>query len=101
MLLKTGTRLASTVCDAEIMVITAPAEDANLTCGGATMAEAGTASEKGAIDPEHNTGVQIGKRYIDADSGLEILCIKPGAGSLALNGTPLSIKDAKKLPKTD
>lgn len=101
MQLKTGTRLGSSVCDAEVMVITAPEEESNLTCGGAAMVEAGTATEKGTIDPDLADGVQIGKRYVDADGTLELLGIKPGEGSLALNGTQLLLKDSKKLPKTD
>ena len=83
------------------MVISAPEGELNLTCGGAPMAEAGSTDEKSAVDPEHNSGVQIGKRYVDADGTVELLCIKPGEGSLAFDGAPLVLKDAKKLPKTD
>lgn len=101
MQLKTGQRLGSTVCGAEVMVITAPPDDTNLTCGGAPMCDAGSTTEKGEIDPDHKESVQIGKRYVDADATLELLCIKPGEGSLALAGTRLLPKDAKKLPKTD
>ena len=99
--MKTGARLGSSVCDAEVMVITAPGGEENLTCGGAAMVEAGTATEKGTLDPDQADGVQIGKRYVDADGTLEVLGIKPGQGSLALNGTQLLLKDSKKLPKTD
>ncbi len=35
--LKAGTRLKSSVCATEIMVIAAPAEDTALTCGGADV----------------------------------------------------------------
>lgn len=101
MQLKTGGRLGSSVCDAEVMVITAPGGESSLTCGGAAMVEAGTANEKGTIDPDQAEGVQIGKRYVDEGGTLELLGIKPGKGSLALNGTRLLLKDSKKLPKTD
>ncbi|MBV1877022.1 MAG: hypothetical protein KUG79_05205 [Pseudomonadales bacterium] len=101
MLLKTGARLGSSVCNAEVMVISAPDGDAELTCGGAAMAEAGAGGDKGTVSPDHSGGVQIGKRYVDADGTIELLCVKPGEGSLALNGTALALKDAKKLPKTD
>lgn len=101
MQLKTGARLKSTVCDAEVMVISAPDDDAALTCGGAPMVDAASDAEKAAIDEEHKLGVQIGKRYIDAEATLEVLCIKPGEGSLALNGDTLLLKDTKKLPKSD
>ena len=101
MQLKTGQRLGSTVCDAEVMVIAAPEGEVDLTCGGGEMAEAGAGGDKGTIDPDQKEGVQIGKRYVDADATIELLCIKPGEGSLAIAGTPLALKDAKKLPKTD
>ncbi len=101
MQLKTGARLGSSVCDAEVMVITAPETESSLTCGGSAMVEAGTAAEKGTIDSDHANGVQIGKRYVDADGTLEVLGIKPGEGSLALDGEQLLLKDSKKLPKTD
>ena len=101
MQLKTGARLKSSVCEAEVMVISAPAGEAELGCGGAPMVDATSDAEKGTIAEDHKLGVQIGKRYIDADSTIEVLCIKAGEGSLALNGETLLLKDTKKLPKSD
>ena len=46
-------------------------------------------------------GSVMGKRYVDAESGLEALCTKPGAGSLSLDGRPLAVKATKKLPSSD
>jgi hypothetical protein len=43
----------------------------------------------------------MGKRYITADETLEVLCVKAGDGSLAVNGDLLLQKDTKQLPKTD
>lgn len=60
-----------------------------------------SSSEKGAPDPDLMGGCLIGKRYVNQDQSLEILCVKAGKGSLALNGEPLAIKDAKKLPSSD
>lgn len=100
MQLKTGMRLKSTVCNAEVMVISAPDEEAELACGGAPMSDSGDGGG-GAIDPAHQGGVQMGKRYVDGEGTIEVLCIKPGEGSLALNGTALVEKEAKKIPKTD
>ncbi len=101
MQLKTGARFKSSVCEAEVMVISAPEGDTALTCGGAPMMDVASEAGKGEIDPDHKLGVQIGKRYIDADATIELLCIKPGEGSLALGGEPLLLKDTKKLPKSD
>ena len=40
-------------------------------------------------------------RYVDAAASLELLCTKPGKGSLGANGTPLAVKGAKPLPSSD
>lgn len=101
MQLKSGVRLKSTVCTGEVMVITAPEGITTLTCGGAEMADAANDVSKGEINPDHSEGVQIGKRYINEEGDLELLCIKPGDGSLAVEGKPLVMKSAKKLPKSD
>jgi hypothetical protein len=99
--LKAGARLKSAVCDTQVMVIAAPAGDVALTCGGAPMLDAAANAPRGAIDPEHKSGTQIGKRYVNADGTLELLCTKPGEGSLAVAGTPLKLKEAKALPSSD
>ena len=101
MQLKTGARLKSTVCDAEIMVISTPSEDLELTCGGAPMGDAKEAQKNGSVDPDHAGGVQIGKRYVGEEDDLEVLCVKAGEGSLATSNGPLLLKDSKKLPKSD
>ena len=43
----------------------------------------------------------MGKRFADEGSGIEVLCSKGGAGSLAIDGQALGAKDAKKLPASD
>ncbi|MCY4095782.1 MAG: hypothetical protein OXG05_11750 [Gammaproteobacteria bacterium] len=98
--LATGQRLKSAVCNTEIMVISAPDGDLELTCGGVPMGSDGS-NESGTVDPNYANGTTIGKRYINEDGDLELLCVKPGDGSLAVNGTELKIKESKKLPKTD
>lgn len=97
--MKAGTKLKSAVCDTEVMIIKAAAEG-EVSCGGAPMVAERT-GEKGAIDPAFAEGTKIGKRYVDAAGTIELLCIKPGAGSLAFNGVPLQLKDAKPLPSSD
>jgi len=99
--LKAGSRLKSAVCDTQVMVIAAPAGDVALTCGGAAMIEAAATAGGGSIDPDHKNGTQIGKRYVNEDGTLELLCTKPGEGSLALGGTALKLKEAKALPSSD
>lgn len=99
--LKAGSRLKSAVCDTQVMVIAAPAGDVALSCGGAAMLEATANAPRGAVHPEHKNGTQIGKRYVNEDASLELLCTKPGEGSLAVAGTLLKLKEAKALPSSD
>ena len=97
--LKAGARLRSAVCDAEVMVIKAAAGN-DLTCGGAAMlAEA--PAEKAAATEEQMNGCVIGKRYVNQDDTIEVLCVKSGDGSLYYNGEELMTKDTKKLPSSD
>jgi hypothetical protein len=99
--LKAGARLKSAVCDAQVMVIMTPPGDVALTCGGAPMLDATVTAAREAIHPEHKNGTQIGKRYVNTDGSLELLCTKPGEGSLAVAGAPLKLKEAKALPSSD
>lgn len=99
-LLKAGTRLKSAVCTTEVMIVGAPKEEVEVTCGGApliAMSEEGG----GTISEDAKGGTQIGKRYVNEAGDLEILCTKPGEGSLAANGVELTIKGAKPLPSSD
>lgn len=98
--LKAGTRLQSAVCSTEVMIVKAP-EEADLTCGGAPLLALGAEKSGSDIAEGADGGTQIGKRYVDADETLEVLCTKPGKGTLALAGADLSIKGAKPLPSSD
>lgn len=97
--LSAGKRLKSAVCTTEIMVIAAPDGDVDLCCGGSVMGEGD--STGGSVDADHAAGAAIGKRYVNEDGSLEVLCVKAGPGSLSVGGSALTVKDAKKLPKTD
>ena len=97
--LAVGKRLKSAACTTEVMVIAAPGGDVDLTCGGAPMTEGD--GNGASVHPDFAEGTALGKRYVNEDGDIEILCVKPGDGSLAVGGVMLQIKDAKKLPKTD
>jgi hypothetical protein len=99
--LKPGGRLKSVACDTQVMVIAAPKGEVTLTCGGAPMVDVAASAAAAALDPAHKSGTQIGKRYVNAAGDLELLCTKPGEGSLAVDGTPLVLKEAKALPSSD
>jgi len=96
--MKPGSKLKSAVCDAEVMVI----RGANVVvdCGGAPMAEERPAT-RGSIDPAFAVGTKIGKRYVDGGGTVELLCVKPGQGSLSIGGILLLLKEAKPLPSSD
>jgi len=97
--MKPGTKLKSTTCDTEVMIIKAPA-DAEIACGGAPMS-ADTSVDSQTIDSAFADGTLMGKRYVDEAGTVELLCVKAGAGSLSVNAIQLGIKDAKPLPSSD
>lgn len=100
--LKAGTRLTSAVCDTEIIVIRAVAGDHDLRCGGQPMLELGAVRDPALRLPQPaGGGTLVGKRYVDAGDSIEVLCTRSGAGTLALDGAPLILKQTKALPSSD
>lgn len=99
--LKPGLRLKSAVCNTEVMVIKAPAEPVSLTCGGVPMLEGNEGAAQGTLLPDHANGTQIGKRYVDTEGTMEILCTKAGQGSLAADEAPLGPRESRALPSSD
>jgi hypothetical protein len=100
--LKAGARLKSAVCSTEVIVIAAPANGADVRCGGTAMLAAGEQAPAGAtLDAGASGGTTLGKRYVSAAGDLELLCTKPGKGSLSAGGEPLVLKEAKPLPSSD
>lgn len=96
--MKPGSKLKSAVCDTEVMIIRCG--EGTIECGGAPMGDA-KPETPGALSADFSGGTLMGKRYVDADAKFELLCVKPGKGSLSVNGTALGIKDAKPLPASD
>jgi len=96
---KPGTKLSSTVCKTQIMALRVPSEELEIKCGGAFM-QIGDPAELGSLSDE-NEGTLVGKRYTDEAETMEFLCTRGGEGSVSVNGTPLDIKAAKKLPSSD
>ncbi|MDH3706885.1 MAG: hypothetical protein OES57_12515 [Acidimicrobiia bacterium] len=100
--LKMGGKLASTVCTTEVIVVKAPGGDVDLTCGGAPMVDPTAAGEATSSPAEGAAeGTLLGKRYVNDDESLEVLCTKPGDGSLGVGGVALELKEAKPLPASD
>lgn len=99
--LRVGLALASAVDTTTIIVTKAPSGDVDLTCGGVPLIAKGTQAPEVEADPAHLKGSLLGKRYVDAADGIEVLCTKGGEASLALAGELLVPADAKALPSSD
>lgn len=100
--LKAGSRLKSAVCDTEVMVVRATADEVRLECGGAEMLAMTAEKQVGAAAAEaFAKGTLVGKRYTDAAERFELLCTKGGKGSLSIDGEALGVKQAKALPSSD
>lgn len=99
--LKPGLRLQSQVSDTEIVVIKGSGDHA-LACGGTPLVPLGDPTAGDAsIDPGDEGSTLLGKRYTDPGDTVEVLCTKPGAGTLSLDGAELEIKQTKALPASD
>jgi|SRR5881296_331015 len=100
--LKAGTRLRSSVCDAEVIVVKAPDGAVDLRCGGHPMVPVSEDRPEGlTAEAGFDKGSLLGKRYTDDSGALEILVTKAGPSSLSVGDTPLEMKDAKPLPSSD
>lgn len=98
--LRPGLKLKSAVCSTEIIVV-GGSGDVDVTCGGVSMVEpTADAGDATAVDGL-TEGTLMGKRYTDADGSIEVLCTKPGDGSLGIGQTALSLKEATALPASD
>ena len=100
--LKPGTRWASQVCDTEVVVVRGASQPVTLECGGQPMVPVGDEKAPGLeLDPSKADGSLIGKRFAHPEAGVEVLVTKAGAGTLAVDGVALPLKDAKPLPSSD
>ncbi|MFJ9127719.1 hypothetical protein ACIRJS_26835 [Streptomyces sp. NPDC102340] len=98
---RVGQTLVSAVDTTTVIVIRWPDGELEVTCGGTPMADGRESGAGGVPDPAQMGGSLLGKRYADDEYGVELLCTKPGPGTLAVNGTPLPLKSAKPLPASD
>ena len=98
--IKPGVRLKSAVCSGEAMVV--KGAEVILTCGGVPMVGIDEERVTGAsADAEHMFECLIGKRYVNADESVELLCVKAGEGSFGVDGQMLMGKETKRLPSSD
>jgi hypothetical protein len=101
MQLRPGQKMFSEVCDAQFVVVKAPAGPVELGCGGRPLLAEAPSGATGDVDTSLGEAAQLGKRYADEELGLEVLCTKEGQGALTLDGALLPMKGAKPLPSSD
>ena len=98
--LRPGLKLSSAVCATEVIVV-AGSGDVDLTCGGVSMLAAGDEAGDATAADGLTEGTMMGKRYCDDEGSVEVLCTKPGDGSVGIGQTALGLKEAKPLPASD
>jgi hypothetical protein len=104
MKLKTGARYFSQACTTEVIVVKAPDGDVQLSCAGHPMVDGeARRSATSTLEPlpEWLGGSALGKRYGDTAGSIQLLVVKPGAGTLAVDGVALEARAAKALPSSD
>ena len=98
--IKAGTRLACPGSTVELVVVRPPSAPVSLACGGVGFVPLAEVT-RDAAQAVTGDGPQIGKRYVDEDSGVEVLCSKAGPGALTCDGRDMLLKDTKPLPSSD
>ena len=100
--LKTGSRLRSAACTTEVMVISVPGEEFEVSCGGVQMIGVAQTPAGGlSVLPDAAEGTKLGKRYINDGGALELLCTNSGDGALATNMVMVQHNEAKNQPSSD
>jgi hypothetical protein len=106
--LKPGSRWRSAVCDTEVVVVRAPADPVTFRIGGAGVFPADASQDRPSRDREGARpdaalagGTLLGKRYTDEATGLQVLCVKPGDGTITVDGRPAAVMTPRPLPASD
>jgi len=100
--LKPGMRLFGAACTTELIVVKAPAQPIDLRIGGHPPLAA-AADRTGGVEvlTPAESAPAMGKRYVDPEGTLEVLCTKAGLGAIAIGDELCATKDAKPLPASD
>ena len=96
--LRVGARLRSATSAAELIIIRVPAEAVDIRCDGEPMVAPDAVVAGGAATSGE---IQLGKRYCTEDGSVELLCTKPGSGTLTVGGEVLGVKAPKAMPASD
>jgi hypothetical protein len=103
--MKVGSRYWSKNSTVQVIVVKGGSGDAALACAGEEMIALapGTKAEPGEnpADTPDADQLLVGKRYVGAASGVEVLCTAAGSGPLSAGGERLMPAQAKLLPSSD
>lgn len=100
--LKPGERLFSAVCATEVIVVKSPSRVVELTIGGRPALDRPSEQRRvDQVDVLGRGGALVGKRYVDSEGTIELLCTRAGGGALAVDGEPLAVKESRPLPASD
>ncbi|MET0894615.1 MAG: hypothetical protein ABWY80_02065 [Acidimicrobiia bacterium] len=101
--MKVGSRYRSKNTTVQVIVVRATDTDVVLACAGEQMEEldAPRAITSEAPKGSDDEMILLGKRYVDEETGVQVLCTAPGIGPLSLDGRPLTLAEAKLLPSSD
>jgi len=96
--LKVGSRLRGQNSSCEVIVVKGSDRPGALMCAGLEMVASPTPDL-----PEASGGpaIELGKRYSDDETDIEVLCTKPGIGPLSFDDRELTRKAARALPASD
>jgi hypothetical protein len=72
-----------------------------LRCGDAAMQMRGAEDASVKVDTTGMDAVQLGKRYKDEETGIEVLVVKPGPCALNVDGRAMELLQPKVLPSAD
>lgn len=97
--LQVGNRLRAQNSPCEVIVIKGSSDDAALLCAGVEMLP--TAPPADAPAAADGPAIELGKRYTDDATDIEVLCTKAGVGPLVYAEHELTLKSAKALPASD
>lgn len=96
---QTGKRYVVPGGVAEVIVTKGGAGE--LRVGDAPMQLRGGEETGVTVSTDGMESIQLGKRYRDEESGIEVLVVKPGPCSLNVDGRALELLQPKVLPSAD
>jgi hypothetical protein len=99
--MRPGSRWHMSGATTEVVVIRSPTDPVTLSCAGLAMEPLTADRPNAELGGAPEAATLIGKRYVDQESGLEVLCTRSGPGPLTAEGRLLAMKTPKPLPSSD